>query len=243
MTATLDILGPFEVQQHPLVLAPREGKPPDGPAVWWPLDESEGSAAADASGHGLAGRVQGRCQWGPGQGRLGGALQLNGPQGWVDGGGSDELNFRQAMTFSLWIKAPQGEKLSPSLMTKGNNTWRVQAAGDRRSVSFALTGPQTTGRNQGRAPAIKTKRPVDDGQWHHLAGVYDGQRVALFLDGELEDSVPAAGLIAVNTEPVLVGQNSMGRTQPFKGWIDEVRLYARGLTDREIKALSRGETP
>jgi len=153
----------------------------------------------------------------------------------------DELNFREAMSFAFWIKAPSGEKLSAALLTKGNNTWRVQSIADRRSVSFALTGPLTTGTNKGRQPIVKTKRPVDDGQWHHLAGVYDGQRVALFLDGELEDSVSAGGPIAVNTEPVMIGQNSMGRTQPFKGWIDEVRLYGRGLSVQEIKALGRGE--
>jgi large repetitive protein len=236
------VLGPFEVQQRPLTLAAHEAKPPDGLAAWWKLDESEGASAADASGHGLAARAQGRFHWGPGQGRSGGALQLDGPAGWVDCGGIDEFNFRDAMTFSVWVKAPKGEKLSSSLLTKGNNTWRIQAAADRRAVSFSLTGPLTTGTNRGRAPIVKTKRPLDDGQWHHLAGVYDGKRVALFLDGELEEAVSATGPIAVNTEPVLVGQNSMGQTQSFKGWIDELRLYGRALSDPEIKALSRGDT-
>ncbi len=230
------------MQQRPLVLGPREGRPPDGPAAWWRLDESEGSSAADASGHGLTARPQGRFHWGPDKGRQRGALQLDAPNGWLDCGGIEEFSFRDAMTISLWLRATKGEKLAPSLVTKGNNTWRVQAAADRRSVSFTLTGPLTTGVNKGRPPVVKTKRPLDDGRWHHLAGVYDGQRVALFLDGEIEDVVTAAGSIAINTEPVLVGQNSMGRTQPFQGWIDEVRLYGRGLSDQEIRVLSRGDT-
>ena len=224
------------------MLAPRESRAPEGPAAWWKLDELDGASAADASGHGLAARVQGRFHWGPGQGRAGGALQLEGPDAWVDCGGNDQFNFREAMTFSLWMKAPTDGKLSPSLLTKGNNTWRVQAADDRRRVSFALTGPVTTGASKGRPATVKTKRPVNDGQWHHLAGVYDGRKVALFLDGELEEAVSVTGSVAVNTEPVMVGQNSMGRTAPFQGWIDEVRLYGRGLSDQEIKTLSRGDT-
>lgn len=190
----------------------------------------------------MAARVLGQPRWGPGQGRVEGALQFDGPEAALDCGGMDELNFKDALTVSLWLKAPAGGKSPPSsLVAKGNNTWRLQSAADHKSVSFALTGPLTTGKTNVSPPMLKTRRPLDDGQWHHLAGVYDGQRVTLYLDGNLEDSVAASGLVAVNTEPVMVGQNSMGRTEPFKGWVDDVRLYGRGLADKEIKALHQAE--
>ena len=28
--------------------------------------------------------------------------------------------------------------------------------------------------------------PVNDGEWHHAVGVYDGTRISLYIDGELE---------------------------------------------------------
>jgi len=229
------------VQQRPLTLTGRSGKPPDGPVAWWKLDEAEGASAADASGQGLTARVLGKARWAPGQGRKGGALRLEGPEAGVDCGGINECNFKEALTISLWVKVPEGGKLSPSLVTKGNNTWRLQGAADRQHVSFALTGPLTIARTNPRPPLVKTRRPVNDGQWHHLAAVYDGQRAALYLDGELQDSLAATGLVAVNTEPVMIGQNSMGRMEPFEGWVDDVRLYARGLSEAEIKALLQTE--
>lgn len=244
----MDVLGPFEVKKRPLTLKPPDPKPlakaggprseTQGLAAWWKFDETKGGTAADASGNRRNASVQGQPRWSS-PGRVGNALELDG-HSFVDCGGADDLCFREAMTLSVWLKVPRTDRLSPALVTKGNNTWQLQFIGEKRDLTFALTGPQTTGKSKGRQPAVKAKRPVDDGQWHHVAGIYDGQHMAFYLDGELEDSVAASGPIAVNTEPVMVGQNSMGRSRPFSGWIDDVRLYDRSLSAEEIRALCPG---
>jgi large repetitive protein len=203
----------------------------------WKLDETGGATAADATGHRLSATVRGPPHWAPRQGRLGGALKLE--DSYLDCGDAEAFDFREAITVAAWMKVPPIGKALPALVTKGNNTWGLQLAGEKHEISFALTGPQTTGKSKGRSPAVKSKRPLDDGQWHQVVGSYDGQRVALYLDGELEDSVTASGLIAVNTEPVMIGQNSMGRSRPLNGWIDDVRLYGRGLNAQEVQALYR----
>jgi hypothetical protein len=244
------VLGPFEVLKRPLTLGPPDAPPPaaktgaaastPGLAAWWKLDESGGSTAADSSGRRLDAQVQGAPRWAPGAGRIGGALELGRADSFLDCGGAEEFNFRKAMTVSAWLKVGRADKRAPALVTKGNNTWALLFSGEKPALSFSLTGPQTTGTSRSRSPALKSKRPLDDAQWHHVAGVYDGQRIALYVDGELEDSVSASGPIAVNTEPVWVGQNSMGRSRPFNGWCDELRLYDRGLSAGEVQALYRG---
>jgi concanavalin A-like lectin/glucanase superfamily protein len=65
------------------------------------------------------------------------------------------------------------------------------------------------------------------GTWHHLAGVYDGGEVRLYLDGELLAKAPASGKRTLRNLPLIVGADVDGRgvaTSPFDGWIDEVRL-------------------
>ena len=83
---------------------------------------------------------------------------------------------------------------------------------------------------------------LDDGQWHHVAALYDGQRLALYVDGLLEDSLPASGTIAADDQPVMIGCNPAAYARRFNGWIDDVRLYGYALGEDEIKALARGTT-
>ena len=80
---------------------------------------------------------------------------------------------------------------------------------------------------------------MDDGQWHHVVGVSDGRRAALYVDGELEDSADAKP-IAQNSAPVMIGCNSTAYERRFNGWIDDVRLYGYGLSEADVKALYRG---
>jgi large repetitive protein len=243
------VAGPFAVLQRPLVLPPREIKPPPpgdparGPVAWWKLDETAGMEAADASGHQLGARVRGAPRWLPGQGRLKGALELEGAQTFLDCGDSDQLGFRDGLTVSLWVKASASKPAVQMLAAKGGDTWRLHTEGDKGQVAFSLSGPQTTGKDRKKAPQAVSKQAVNDGQWHQVVGVYDGQRVALYVDGALDDSVSAAGPLALTTEPLWLGHSPAGRGARFRGAMDDVRLYGYGLSAEEVKALYREATP
>lgn len=70
--------------------------------------------------------------------------------------------------------------------------------------------------------------PLEAGRWHHVAGVYDGREVRLYVDGKLAKALPAGkGKRINNALPLLVGADvtASGRgTSFFTGEIDEVRL-------------------
>ena len=127
-------------------------------------------------------------------------------------------------------------------MTKGETTWRLHRSGEKNTISFSLDGPRTPVAD-GRGPRLQTKREINDGQWHHIVALYDGRHAALYLDGQLETSVAATGLIAQNSEPVLIGENSVSRGRLFNGWMDDVRLYDYGLSEDEVVALYRTGRP
>lgn len=80
---------------------------------------------------------------------------------------------------------------------------------------------------------------INDGEWHHLLGTYDGSAMKLFVDGNLEDT---------NTDfsgdlPVVAGDLHIGadyEASPgnfFNGQLDEVRVYNRALVDAEVRRL------
>lgn len=63
--------------------------------------------------------------------------------------------------------------------------------------------------------------------WHHLAGVFDGSEIRLYLDGVLVASAPASGTRTTNRLPFIVGADVNGSGRPvshFDGMIDGVRL-------------------
>lgn len=98
----------------------------------------------------------------------------------------------------------------------------------------------TTGGDQG--DSFGSVR-VDDGQWHHVALVYDKDalKTSLFLDGGAVKSWQGLTLKEQTGYPLAVGRarNSADLTQNFDGQIDEVRLTARALERSEFLACGR----
>jgi len=56
--------------------------------------------------------------------------------------------------------------------------------------------------------------------WIHVAMVYDGQEISLFVDGDEKASVQASGSIQAVPTPLLIG--SMYNTSFFAGLMDQV---------------------
>lgn len=86
------------------------------------------------------------------------------------------------------------------------------------------------------------------GEWSHVAAVWDGASMILYVDG-LEAGQTAKGGLAVAVDPtvsVAVGSQPSDAfaTDPshvvkfFDGLIDEVRIYNRGLSELEVRYLA-----
>jgi hypothetical protein len=90
---------------------------------------------------------------------------------------------------------------------------------------------------------IKSDEAMPVGEWIHLAGTYDNTAFKLYVNGSLVKSSPCTGTFQFQDQnPLLIGGNSnnQGKTwlDCFHGRIDEVRLYDRPFSDREVAALS-----
>ena len=91
--------------------------------------------------------------------------------------------------------------------------------------------------------ALRGKRRLRPGVWHHVACTFGEQGHRLYLDGLLEGSLAYAGGIEGNSNPLRVGISYSG-LHPFRGAIDEVIVLARQLSDDEMRRLfQRGGVP
>jgi len=74
---------------------------------------------------------------------------------------------------------------------------------------------------------VKSPAPLEPGTWQHLAGVYDGAEVRLYVDGMLVGRAAASGARRRNTHPLVVGGDVDANGRPSSGMdgvLDEVRL-------------------
>ena len=83
---------------------------------------------------------------------------------------------------------------------------------------------------------------VWDGNWHLVAGTYDGAAVRLYVDGvEALSGTPASIVInyALPTNEFFIGAYRAGGACElrFNGDIDEVRIFNRALTAAEIQNI------
>ncbi len=84
----------------------------------------------------------------------------------------------------------------------------------------------------------KSDAVVPAGQWAHVAGVFDGKEMRLYVNGTLAATAAASGPRSVNPLPLYIGADPNAKAEPiqfFTGAVDEVRLsttarYAANFT-------------
>ncbi|MCF7805303.1 MAG: FG-GAP-like repeat-containing protein [Candidatus Marinimicrobia bacterium] len=73
-------------------------------------------------------------------------------------------------------------------------------------------------------------------KWYHVVGQWDGNKLSLYVNGEIVDSSTAIGALSTQSVGNSIGANSDGSLS-FHGKIDEVRLFDRVLTTNELNEL------
>jgi hypothetical protein len=155
----------------------------------------------------------------------------------------DETLDVSYVTLSAWIK------IDPTISTDQTNIVRKGSTGTGADRVYGLT-VKSSGAVRGFAILDSSLKLVDANkgtpltkdEWHHIAMTYDGAKIDVYLDGELDDtSSEILGVIAENDKAVLIGGMPTGWC--FKGLIDEVRIYNRALDANEIKSLADTTPP
>lgn len=89
-----------------------------------------------------------------------------------------------------------------------------------------------------------SKEKLSTEQWTHLAGVFDGKQVTLYVNGKSVDSIEATGRRRRNRLPLYIGADpdqAGNPTRSFNGMIDEVRLSKAAIYQSEFEPAWRLE--
>ncbi len=74
---------------------------------------------------------------------------------------------------------------------------------------------------------------IQDGEWHFLVGIWDGDDIMLYIDGELEADMPCKGELKPNNDPLFIGARG-GSGRFLTGALDEIKIYNYALTKEEM---------
>ena len=157
----------------------REAKEPTaGLVAHWRFDDGEGSTAADSSGNGYAAVIH-HAEWIEGRDGRGKALRFDGQRAWVDCGNVEVINSAKQCTVEAWIKPEEPRLHNMTIVAKGYRyrclfNLQMGIPWDRSKLVFGVGAYQTH------------EKPIPFGEWSHVAGVCDGQRVATFVNGKLQ---------------------------------------------------------
>jgi hypothetical protein len=149
----------------------------------------------------------------------------------------------EQLTLSAWIfleKYPEGEDARRWVVNKNGNEW------DQGHYALIVSGKDVAGcvniggGRENCFDAFSTSAPLALNRWHHLAMTYDGRDLKVYVDGVVVASKTVNKKRTPGNKSFVIGQrqDGFGNSQ-FVGLIDEVRLYARALSEAELKAMSQ----
>ncbi|GAB6110250.1 hypothetical protein JCM14713_35430 [Desulfomicrobium salsuginis] len=76
-------------------------------------------------------------------------------------------------------------------------------------------------------------------EWHHIVGTNNGTTSRIYYDGNLVAERDVSGTLSFSSSRMDIGTGGFYESF-WNGKIDDVRIYARGLNDEEIRALYTG---
>ncbi len=84
---------------------------------------------------------------------------------------------------------------------------------------------------------------LSDNTWYHAAATYDGATMKIYLDGNEVGSTPKTGSITTNAAAdTWIGNNpALATNRPWKGGIDEVRIWNVARTPSELQTARNNE--
>ncbi|MCY2926988.1 MAG: LamG domain-containing protein, partial [Planctomycetota bacterium] len=185
------------------------------------------------------------------QGRKGGGYCLSGANEHISVPNSNSLEIRDKLTLAAWVNlgslGPGGYGNEHGyVINKGCDLWWNPAF----SLGYAKGGtplfhvgnavePQRGGKS------VSGVTPMAAGRWVHLAGVYDGATLKIYVNGRLEGTEKYSGPIRSDKAPVNLGGGSLrgvdwGNNFTVHGTLDEVMIFNHALTPAQIRQLCQG---
>lgn len=142
---------------------------------------------------------------------------------WLNTTDKDYWNFAVCKRLNLAQEPGNSYFLGTTGAVQGGSTWQW-------SISSSTT-----------QHFLVSNTLVEDSTWLHLVGTFDGDTLQLFLNGQsIGSKVISNTTLSYSALSLRLGlgiPTSSGNKTAWKGYMDEIRIYERALSNDEIKFL------
>jgi len=208
-----------------------------GLVAWYPFDGN----ASDMSGNGNHGTVNGATLGTDRQGVVGKAYSFDGVDDWIEVPPSSQLSIQENLSVSFWFEL---NSLSDgNFLQKGNSNngweWELVYSGSLGPVS-------TIHQHDGSSPHtnVFSNKSLSLNRFSNLISVFSANNfLKLYIDGRLVGSSSSfSASFGGGNSPLYIGARKGWAShpdpfRPFKGSIDDIRIYNRALSAGEVQAL------
>ncbi|HEX3344140.1 MAG TPA: LamG domain-containing protein [Polyangiaceae bacterium] len=206
----------------------------DSPLAYWRLDETSGTVAHDATGHGYDGTYTGTYTLGA-AGALAGdpdtAVTLDGVTGQVDVGDNFDFVGQVPFSFEAWVKPTVVDSEYRHIVTK----MAFDTTGNPLTGTYVLLEQGSTvlgfERWSGGATLLAVETPTfpGAGAWAYVVATFDGTAGTLYVDGSAVQTAGSGGGVPASGVHLLWGNL-------IKGVIDEAAVYGAALPAARVTA-------
>lgn len=122
-----------------------------------------------------------------------------------------------------WIDLAPGYNAVGVVVGQGNFLIRVSGG---RQLQAILNGTTLT-----------YATPLSTSRWYHVAAIYDGSTLKLYLNGSEVATTNISGSLNADTNPLTIGKQPSSAIRYFKGKIDELRIFNVALTPTQLQRM------
>jgi hypothetical protein len=226
--------------------------PQEGLVLYFSFDSIQGDEIKDESGNQNNGTMLGNAEIVAGT--VGDAIKIDGATGRVEVPDSDILDIGvNSLTIECWLNTTSSDRHTYSrIVSKGNFSWTAGYIFQLYSQGQPAISISDTGNVAIYAAARGAV--VNDGRWHHIAGVVDrdNNEARVYIDGKAQEIELPLGQAAAdvgdigditNANKLAFGCDDQQVRELVEGLYDELRIWNRALTDAEIQQAAKGEMP
>ncbi|MCG6189051.1 beta-galactosidase small subunit-related protein [Maribellus maritimus] len=205
-----------------------------GGAIWdWvsPAIQTQRWILPDLSNHKNDGQIMGRPVFE--QGVYGWGLAFSGHDDWVEFYRAPSLDITgNELSIGFWVK-PSKIPQPNTFVAKGQFQYGIRMENEETLEFYIHSGKR-----------ISAKSKVDENfyeNWHHIAGIYDGKSLKLYVDENIVAETRFSETISHTPFPLCIGREADTQDQgEYSGrlsemTIDEVRVFDRAVPVSQLK--------
>lgn len=209
----------------------------DSIVLLYKFDEETGDKAKDLSGKGNDGVIA-DAEW-TADGKFDGGLEFNGTTSLIEVPHKDNLNpGGDQLSVIAWFKPTSFPAGHPPIARKGQvgagiGCWGFDTPnGTPRGFTYMAA--------DGVAQIAQGVTTMKVGEWNHLAMIYNGKELSVYLNGELDISIPVSGDINENAGTAVWIGKKANEEIFLHGTLDEIAIFNKGLTEGQLKSYMEG---